>query len=72
VLILIGEPLRPAPDADPEKVTAELRTRIQELLDRAQNDYPDKPVQDAWWVPQHLGGTAPTPEEAAVLDAGKA
>jgi 1-acyl-sn-glycerol-3-phosphate acyltransferase len=72
VSILIGEPLRPGPDDDPEKVTAELRTRIQELLDRAQNDYPDKPAQDAWWVPQHLGGTAPTPEEAAALDAGKA
>lgn len=72
VAILIGEPLRPEPDDDPEKITAELRARIQELLDRAQSDYPDKPAQESWWAPAHLGGTAPTPEEAAALDAGKA
>ena len=56
----------------PEEVTAVVRARMQELLDRAQRDYPDKPPQDAWWMPTHLGGTAPTPEEAAALDAGKA
>lgn len=72
ISILIGEPLRPEPDDDPETVTAELRTRMQELVDRVQQDYPEKPAEDAWWVPSHLGGTAPTPEEAAVLDAGKA
>jgi 1-acyl-sn-glycerol-3-phosphate acyltransferase len=72
VVILIGEPLRPVPGDDQEKVTAELRARIQELLDRAQRDYPDKPTEEPWWVPAHLGGTAPTPEEAAVLDAKKA
>jgi 1-acyl-sn-glycerol-3-phosphate acyltransferase len=71
ITILIGEPLRPEPGGDPEKVTADLRIRIQELLDRAQRDYPDKPAQDPWWLPAHLGGTAPTPEEAAVLDARK-
>ena len=72
IAILIGEPLLPVPDDDPEKITAELRTRIQNLLDRAQRDYPDKPADDPWWMPAHLGGTAPTPEEAAALDAGKA
>jgi 1-acyl-sn-glycerol-3-phosphate acyltransferase len=71
ITILIGEPMRPEPDEDPEAVTANVRARIQELLDVAQRDYPDKPAQDAWWVPAHLGGTAPTPEEAAALDAGK-
>ena len=69
--ILIGEPLRPEPDEDPERVTALLRERIQGLLDRAQRDYPDKPSQEPWWLPAHLGGTAPTPEQAAVLDGGK-
>jgi 1-acyl-sn-glycerol-3-phosphate acyltransferase len=71
ITILIGEPLLPGPADDPEKVTADLRARIQELLDRAQRDYPEKPSQDSWWLPAHLGGTAPTPEEAAVLDAAK-
>jgi 1-acyl-sn-glycerol-3-phosphate acyltransferase len=71
ITILIGEPLRPEPGDDPEKVTADLRTRMQELVDRAQRDYPDKSAQDPWWLPAHLGGTAPTPEEAALLDARK-
>ncbi len=69
--ILIGEPLFPSMDDDREKVTAELRTRIQELVDRVQRNYPDKPGDDSWWQPAHLGGTAPTPEEAAALDARK-
>src|SRR4051794_7706106 len=72
ISILIGEPLRPEPDDDPEKVTADMRARMQELVDRVQTDYPEKAPQDAWWMPAHLGGTAPTPEAAAVLDAGKA
>jgi hypothetical protein len=50
---------------------AELKRRMAELLDRAQREYPDKPEgpEDTWWQPAHLGGSAPTPEEAAELDA---
>jgi len=51
-------------------VNSMLRQRMQSLLDQAQRDYPDSPRDgaDRWWVPQHLGGTAPTPEESAELD----
>ena len=38
-----------------------------ELVDRAQRTYPETP-QGVWWQPAHLGGTAPTPEEAAAMD----
>jgi len=40
------------------------------LLGRAQAEYPDQPASDEerWWLPAHLGGTAPTPAEAAELD----
>ncbi|MGC9666375.1 lysophospholipid acyltransferase family protein [Planosporangium sp. 12N6] len=75
ISILIGEPLRPGPRDNGNEVMAELRTRMTALLDRAQREYPEKPEgpADGWWQPAHLGGTAPTPEEAAVLDArGKA
>ena len=52
-------------DGPPDDVTAELRARMSALLERAQLDYPDKPTPgDDWWQPAHLGGTAPTPEEA--------
>jgi 1-acyl-sn-glycerol-3-phosphate acyltransferase len=70
VTILIGEPLHPTPRDKHEAVNAELHKRMQALLDRAQQEYPDKPADDEqWWQPAHLGGTAPTLAEAAELDA---
>jgi hypothetical protein len=64
ISILVGEPLRPRRRDDQAEVTAELRTRMSTLLDRAQREYPDKPggPDDEWWQPAHLGGAAPTPE----------
>ena len=71
ITILIGEPISPAPATDVAAVDAELRQRMQDLLDQAQRDYPDLPRDDAdrWWLPQHLGGSAPTRQVAAELDA---
>ncbi len=62
--------LAPAAYADANGLTAELRSRLAALVDRAQREYPEQPAgpEDAWWQPAHLGGTAPTPEEAAELD----
>jgi 1-acyl-sn-glycerol-3-phosphate acyltransferase len=70
ISILIGEPMRPAKGDDWDVVTKELRDRMSALVDRAQAEYPDQPASDEerWWLPAHLGGTAPTPEEAAELD----
>ncbi|SDM64762.1 lysophospholipid acyltransferase family protein [Allokutzneria albata] len=69
ITILIGEPLHPTAEQDPNEVTAELRTRMAALLDEAQRGYPETPAPDqTWWQPAHLGGSAPTPEEAAALD----
>ncbi|WP_086818890.1 1-acyl-sn-glycerol-3-phosphate acyltransferase [Allokutzneria sp. NRRL B-24872] len=70
ITILIGEPLHPTPEQDPNEVTAELHKRMTDLLDKAQRGYPESPAPDEmWWQPAHLGGSAPTPEEAAELDA---
>ncbi|MEP7055079.1 MAG: lysophospholipid acyltransferase family protein [Actinomycetota bacterium] len=69
VLVFIGEPLHPVRSDDATAVTAELKSRMQTLLDRAQADYP--PTSDKagkWWLPRRLGGTAPTFEEASELD----
>lgn len=73
VLVLYGEPLYVAPDADIDEVLGELRTRMQGLMDKAQHSYPDSPANDAdrWWLPVALGGTAPTPQEAAAMDAAE-
>ena len=70
VSILFGEPIYPAPGDTRESLTAELRTRMDELLDAAIDNYPDRPRgdQDRWWLPHDRGGTAPDPETGARLD----
>jgi len=73
VIVNIGEPMYPTRGDDPNALTDELRARMQALLDEAQRDYPDQPrgEDDRWWLPAHLGGTAPLPEEARQMDAAK-
>ncbi|WP_410576999.1 lysophospholipid acyltransferase family protein [Amycolatopsis sp. lyj-108] len=70
ISILVGEPMHPKADEDAEVLSKDLRVRMSALVDRAQAGYPAKPDSDdeRWWLPAHLGGTAPTPEEAAKLD----
>jgi 1-acyl-sn-glycerol-3-phosphate acyltransferase len=68
ILIRAGEPFQPRIDDDQEVLTADLRARMSALLDEAQRDYPGGQEAGAWWLPAHLGGSAPTPEEAAKLD----
>ena len=55
---------------DPVKETLELHDRLSGLLDLAIDDYPaeEQPL-GSWWLPASRGGTAPTPERAAELDA---
>jgi 1-acyl-sn-glycerol-3-phosphate acyltransferase len=50
--------------------TQKLRATLQNLLDGLQSAYPvDGTAQS--WQPAHLGGTAPTPEAAAVTEAAR-
>lgn len=70
ISILVGEPMHPKPEEDAEILSKDLRVRMAGLVERVQAEYPDKPASedDRWWLPVRLGGTAPTPEEAARLD----
>jgi 1-acyl-sn-glycerol-3-phosphate acyltransferase len=70
VSIAVGEPMTVATRDDMDAATQRLRARLQELLDGIQASSPDAaaPGSDAWWLPAHLGGTAPTPEQARELD----
>ena len=67
ILIRVGEPFQPTPQDDPGALSDDLRTRMSALLDAVQRDYPEKPKpgENPFWLPAHLGGTAPTPEAAA-------
>ncbi|SOD62995.1 1-acyl-sn-glycerol-3-phosphate acyltransferases [Streptomyces zhaozhouensis] len=63
ITIRIGSPMEADPDESAAGITDRLRERVQHLLEAAQTAYPDKPEkpEDAWWLPAHLGGTAPPP-----------
>jgi 1-acyl-sn-glycerol-3-phosphate acyltransferase len=68
IAISVGEPLHPT-GADPVAETAELRSVMSAMLDRTISDYPaDEQPPGSWWLPASRGGSAPTPEEAKVLD----
>ncbi|WP_078282065.1 lysophospholipid acyltransferase family protein [Mycobacteroides franklinii] len=64
VSVAVGAPLDAAPDF--ERTTTELHDAMEQLLIQAQQDYPGAP--GAYWLPRRLGGSAPTLEEAAVLE----
>ncbi|MFJ5266111.1 lysophospholipid acyltransferase family protein [Streptomyces sp. NPDC088387] len=64
VTIRVGEALEATRDEYAGVITRRLRARVGELLEAAQRAYPVRPrnAEDTWWMPAHLGGTAPTPE----------
>jgi hypothetical protein len=67
ITMRVGAPLTATPDENAESLTERLRCRVQELLEAAQHAYPVRPkdAPGAWWLPAHLGGTAPTPDASA-------
>lgn len=70
VTVLVGVPIDPAPGRSAEDLNSILRDQMELLLGAAQQQYPDRPtrLRDAWWLPRHLGGTAPDPGQAAQTD----
>ena len=70
VTVVLGEPIRPEPGEEHRQLLQRIRTAMEELVDEAQRTYPQQPAgpDDLWWQPAHLGGTAPTLEEAGRLD----
>jgi 1-acyl-sn-glycerol-3-phosphate acyltransferase len=71
IAISVGEPLHPTGES-PVGETAELKTRMADLLDRTIRAYPaDEQPPGSWWLPASYGGSAPTMAEAAELDAAE-
>ncbi len=69
IAISVGEPLHPSGD-DPVAETAQLRSVMSRMLDETIRGYPaEEQPPGSWWLPASYGGSAPTPEEAARLDA---
>jgi 1-acyl-sn-glycerol-3-phosphate acyltransferase len=74
VMVILGEPLVPEPGERVQPLLRRTKAAMETLLDEAQREYPDQPTgpDDRWWLPVHLGGTAPTPQDALVADAARA
>ncbi len=69
IAINVGVPLHPTGE-DPVGETAELRRVMSAMLDETIRTYPaDEQPPGSWWLPAEYGGSAPTLEEAARLDA---
>ncbi|MFR9725615.1 lysophospholipid acyltransferase family protein [Streptomyces sp. MS19] len=67
VTIRVGEPIEASSEEYAMRLTRRLRARMEELLDAAQRAYPARPrgPEDTWWLPAHLGGSAPPPARTA-------
>lgn len=74
ITVSFGEPIAYDPDDAPSAVHDRLMERISSMMTEAARTYPDSPrgVDDRWWLPAHLGGTAPTVAEASAMAADQA
>jgi 1-acyl-sn-glycerol-3-phosphate acyltransferase len=64
ITVVVGSPIAPTGSAD--QLAATMRASMTEVLHGVQAQYPHP--DGAYWVPQRLGGAAPTPLEAKALD----
>jgi 1-acyl-sn-glycerol-3-phosphate acyltransferase len=65
VTVAVGPPIDAAETID--ETNAAMREAMNTLLRRIQEEYPHP--EGAYWVPRRLGGSAPTMDEAKVLEA---
>lgn len=70
IMMVVGEPITVTAVEDATAATARLKVTMEGLLETAQRSYPIDGTGQ-WWQPRHLGGTAPTPDEAAAADAAR-
>ena len=68
VSIWVDRPLLPREGETAAELTDRLAVRLRELVDEVLGDYPVPRDDDLWWLPAHLGGGAPTPEQAAAAE----
>ncbi|MBF4162447.1 lysophospholipid acyltransferase family protein [Nocardioides acrostichi] len=68
--VRFGEAIPVAADADLGSVTTVLGHRVTQMLEGLQElpEHRPRPGERARWYPAHLGGTAPTREQAVPLD----
>ena len=68
ITLSVGEPILAGRKDDADEINAAIRARMNELLHAAQEAYPAMPTDELKYLPARLGGSAPTLEQATVLD----
>ncbi|GAB16868.1 putative acyltransferase [Gordonia effusa NBRC 100432] len=71
VAVRFGTPITIPLDGDPEVATEALRETMTEILHEVQDGYGPHPAGE-FWVPARLGGSAPTPAAAKVIEDAEA
>ena len=70
IMVAIGDPIVVERRTDHAAAAEHLRRTVTDMVHALQERYPVSPRHgDDWWQPARLGGSAPTPEQAARLDA---
>ena len=69
ILVTIGEPIEAPRKGDAEAINTHLHEVMVAQLHDQQSRYPALTGEDLQFLPARLGGTAPTPQEAAAREA---
>jgi len=70
IVITVGAPIEVTGEESAAALTAVLHDRLTKLAEEVQSAYPaPAPGEETWWQPAFLGGTAPTLEAAAPIEA---
>jgi 1-acyl-sn-glycerol-3-phosphate acyltransferase len=64
IFVAYGEPLTFTKSDDVDECEKILRNKMEELLFKVQDHYPDT-HRGQWWAPARLGGSAPAPKNTA-------
>jgi 1-acyl-sn-glycerol-3-phosphate acyltransferase len=68
ITLSVGEPILAGRKDNADDVNAQIRARMTDLLHSAQEAYPAVPTAELKYLPVRLGGSAPTLEQATVMD----
>jgi 1-acyl-sn-glycerol-3-phosphate acyltransferase len=69
VTLRVGPPLPVTDRTTAAELTVALHHALTTMAEQVQRDYPVVPTHgDDWWQPAYLGGSAPTPQQAAEIE----
>lgn len=68
ITLSVGEPIPAGRKDNADEISAVVRARMTDLLHAAQDAYPALAASERKYLPARMGGSAPTLEQATVLD----